>query len=53
MPSEGPSRRTAQPDGWPEMFPDPQPDCNHQFHWDGADGVYRCMYCNDTREEPK
>lgn len=44
---------TTRPEDWPEMFPDPDLDCNHQYVWDDAAGVYRCMYCDLTREEPK
>lgn len=44
---------TELPNAWPEMFADPQLDCAHQYHWDDAEGLYRCMYCDDTREEPK
>lgn len=51
--SEQTNSDTTRPEGWPDMFPDPDLDCNHQFHWDDPDEVYQCMYCDLTREEPK
>ncbi len=29
----------------------PLATCPHAYHWDDADDVYRCMYCDDTRTE--
>jgi len=44
---------TLQPPwNWPVMFPDPSMGCPHQFHWDDADALYRCLYCGETREQP-
>jgi hypothetical protein len=38
-----------RPDEWPEMFPDPDLDCNHHFVWDDDACVYFCIYCEVPR----
>ena len=43
---------TERPVEWPVTFPDPDLDCNHQYHWDDADGQYRCMYCELGKKRP-
>lgn len=54
MPSDGSAERAddGRPAGWPETFADPDAGCCHQYHWDDEDEVYRCVYCDDERDEP-
>lgn len=41
-----------RPQGWPEMLSEPAANCNHQFHWDDAEGLYRCLYDDTTKVVP-
>jgi hypothetical protein len=40
------------PEGWPTMYNAAGPSCNHAYHWDDSEALYRCVYCGDTEEEP-
>jgi hypothetical protein len=52
VPTDEQDSGVERPEGWPGLFTEPTAGCPHAYHWDDADGLYRCIYCDDTVEQP-